>query len=89
MSNRDKHSCTRKFALLTCCCRTKSHSGDAMLMALMVAYIFLQILDVLPFIGSGLAMGSGTVGDSGNALGVGKLAPPGSNFMKNLNQKVS
>src|SRR6185436_7107626 len=30
MANRDEHSCTRKFALLTCCRRTKSHSGDAL-----------------------------------------------------------
>jgi len=56
-------------------------------MAFLVAYIFLQMLDVLPFLGSGLAMGSSIVGDSSlnaKTLGAGNLAPPGADAIKNI-----
>jgi hypothetical protein len=58
----------------------------SVIMALLVAYILLNMLEVLPFLASGLSMGSGGVGESGldaKTLAGGKLGPPGSDTLKN------
>lgn len=56
-------------------------------MALIVGYIFIELLDTIPFIGSGIAMGSGMVDEKSlgmSALGMGKMSPPGSDWVKSF-----
>lgn len=61
----------------------------AFLMALITAYVFVEMLDTLPFIGSGLAMGSGIVDEKSMGMdGLAKMAPPGNDFMKNIRSKM-
>ncbi len=55
------------------------------LMALITGYVFIELLDTLPFIGSGLAMGSGIVDEKSLGMsGLTKHAPPGNDFMKGV-----
>jgi hypothetical protein len=59
------------------------------LMAMITGYVFIELLDTLPFIGSGLAMSKGLTDEK--SLGIGgmpKMAPPGSDFMKNVKDKM-
>ncbi len=71
------------------------HSGDdpteywidlmlSFLMSVLITYIFLLMIDLLPFIGSGVA------GDvlSMPAFGTGPFAPPGDNVMANFKNRV-
>jgi len=55
-----------------------------MIGAFLVAYIFLQMVEMIPFISAGLAAGGNASNLAGKVFGAGKLAPPGSEFVKNL-----
>jgi len=57
---------------------------QAMIGAFLVAYIFLQMVEMIPFISAGLAAGGNASNLAGKVFGAGKLAPPGSEFVKNL-----
>jgi hypothetical protein len=59
------------------------------IMAVATAYIFMLLLDALPFIGSGI-MSYGVLGTGpGNSgFGFGNLAPPGANLVDALRRKV-
>ncbi|MFO0388980.1 MAG: type IV secretion system protein [Alphaproteobacteria bacterium] len=56
----------------------------AFVMAVLISYIFLLMIDLLPFIGSGVA------GDvlSMPAFGTGPFAPPGDNVMANFKSRI-
>jgi hypothetical protein len=57
----------------------------AAIMSLIVGYIFIELLDTIPFVGSGIAMGSGMVDEKSlgmSSLGMGKMAPPGNDVIK-------
>jgi hypothetical protein len=55
------------------------------IMAFLVGYIFLKILDALPFLGATMAMGNSVVqGMESKTLGSGSLSPPGSNAVKSM-----
>lgn len=51
-------------------------------MALLTGYIFVSMLEIMPFIGSGLGMGAG-VGE-GRMMGMDKISASGGDFLKNL-----
>jgi len=56
-------------------------------MAFLVGYIFVEMLNVIPFIGAGVAMGGGGVGGAdlnAKTFGSGSLAPPGNDAVKNM-----
>ncbi len=55
-------------------------------MALITGYIFIEMLEIIPFIGSGMAMGGGIADGKAlfGGLGTEKIAGGGSDFMKNL-----
>jgi TrbL/VirB6 plasmid conjugal transfer protein len=62
----------------------------ALIMAVATSYIFMQLLEKLPFIGSGIMnIGSFISGGSGmSGFGFGGLAPPGAGFIDNIQKKV-
>ena len=54
-------------------------------MSLLTGFIFIELLDTLPFIGSRLAMGSSIVDEKTLGMkGLAKMAPPGADFVKNI-----
>ena len=55
----------------------------AVVMAFLVGYVFLKMLDVIPFIGAGVSM-SGGMDLGAKTLGQGALAPPGSSAIDKL-----
>lgn len=58
------------------------------LMALITGFVFIELLDKLPFIGQGLALGSGLVDEKSLGItGIAKLTPPGADFMKHIRGK--
>lgn len=60
-------------------------------MALITGYVFVELLDTLPFIASGLAGSSvdaKMLGTDGATSSLSRMAPPGSDFMKNLREKT-
>jgi hypothetical protein len=63
----------------------------SLFMAVATTYIFLLLLDMLPFIGSGVAnIGSFISGGSGmSGFGFGGLAPPGAGMINNLRKKIA
>ncbi len=63
----------------------------SLFMAVSTTYIFLHLLDMMPFIGSGVAnIGSFVGGGSGmSGFGFGNLAPPGAGMVNNLRKKIS
>ena len=57
----------------------------SLLMSLLTGFIFIELLDTLPFIGSRLAMGSSIVDEKTLGMkGLAKMAPPGADFVKNI-----
>ncbi|MBY0407521.1 MAG: type IV secretion system protein [Rickettsiales bacterium] len=58
------------------------------LMAMITAYVFVELLDTLPFIGSGLASANGIVDKDKITSSLSQLTPPGNDFMKNLQKKL-
>lgn len=57
------------------------------IMAFLVGYIFVTMLNVIPFISAGIAMGGGAVGGADlntKTFGMGSLAPPGNDAVKNM-----
>lgn len=68
-------------------CRT-DYIGKVILsaiMAMITAYMFMQLLDALPFIGSGIAADAA----SSSAFGFGSMAPPGEGMVAGLKNKIS
>lgn len=58
------------------------------IMALATAYIFMLLLDVLPFIGTGVGELAGVIGGGSPGFGFGNLAPPGGGVIGGLRNKV-
>ena len=57
----------------------------SILMAVVTGYIFMLMLEYLPFIGSGISGESLSI----PTFGVGSMAPPGSKFVKNMQSKLA
>ncbi|MFW0776790.1 MAG: type IV secretion system protein [Rickettsiales bacterium] len=57
----------------------------SILMAVVTGYIFMLMLEYLPFIGSGISGESLSI----PTFGVGSMAPPGSKFVKNMQTKLA
>lgn len=62
----------------------------SLFLAAITTYIFLLLLDMLPFIGSGITnIGSFIAGGGLSGFGFGNLAPPGEGMINNLRKKMS